>query len=318
LGLEQSSSLSLKNHQYHQQLPTTMAINKRRLAALAREARKKAKSREQPPPPTHNLILDLLPEIRNLIFEYCLAASSRIIMKDPCFKGTKPNAPGSLVVNRQIRDEALPIFYSTNEFRFQLSHGRYITKWLFHGVQPKHLRFINSISWTAPVPSVRGSQSSDNIQRYSKNLQDQAIHLASVIMLLELGLLGKCKLQMTLYYEPRYHVACVLRHLVRKQITRKSLTAADTWNENAFPGEDDVAGLSYAILKEWAKLLPGIFQQHGWMITRLAPETCCPFCLPVYTPVKKPYRSYIPWVKQDEKTASSDGQDWWGTVEEDD
>jgi hypothetical protein len=27
---------------------------------------------------------------------------------------------------------------------------------------------------------------------------------------------------------------------------------------------------------------------------------------------------YIPWVKQDEKTASSDGQEWWRAFEEDD
>jgi hypothetical protein len=309
-----------------------MAINKRR---LAREAREKAKSRELPPPQTHNLILDLPPEMRNSIFEYCLAGSSRIVMKNPYTEGTKPNAPGLLLVNRQIREEALPIFYSINEFRFQLSHAKYITKWLFHGVQPKHLKFINSISWTAPVAARRGrgplssSRSfagrglDEDVRRYCIDVQDQAIHLAGVIMLLELGLLGKCKVQMTLHNEPRYHVACALRDLVRKQITRKGLTEAHARNEDSDLGEDDVAGLSYAISKEWARLLPGVFQQCWWP-NPLAPEKCCPFCLPVYCPHQEsqsggPYlKPYIPWVKQDEKTASSDGQEWWRAFEEDD
>jgi hypothetical protein len=304
-----------------------MAINKRR---LAREACEKAKSRELPPPQTHNLILDLPPEIRNSIFEYCLAESNRMVMKNPYTEGTKPNAPGLLLVNRQIRDEALPIFYSTNEFRFQLSHAEYITQWLFHGVQPKHLKFIHSISWTAPVAgkpgrgplssfsSFPGRELDEDVRRYSTNLQDQAMNLVAVIMLLELGFLGKCKVQMTLYNEPRYHVACALRELVRKQVARKSLTAADTWNEDSVPGEDDVASLSYAISKEWARSLPDIFQQNWWRFTRLTPEACCPLCLPVYTPDNQSARPYIPWVKQDEKTASSDGQAWWRAFEEDD
>jgi hypothetical protein len=299
--------------------------------------REKARSRELPspqlPPPKRNLILDLPPELRTKILEYSLAAPSRTLIDERShFIREKPYlVPGLLGVNRQIRGEALSIFYSTNNFHFQSCDAKFITRWLFHGVQPKHLKFIKSISWEAPSPKTTWTvpwgfgppTHIDNVQVYSQNLQDQAIHLAAVIMLLELGLLGKCKVKMTLENEPRYHVACVLRELVRKQITRKSLTAVDAWNEKSVPGEDDVAGLSYAISKEWGRLLPGVFQQYWWP-NPLAPEKCCPFCLPVYWPHQesqsgKPYlHPYIPWVKQDENTVSNDGQRWWRTTEEDD
>lgn len=62
---------------------------------------------------------------------------------------------------------------------------------------------------------------------YSRAVQDQAIHLSSVNMLLELGLLGSYKVKMSLYNEPGLHVACALQQLIRKKIARKNLTEAD-------------------------------------------------------------------------------------------
>jgi hypothetical protein len=256
-------------------------------------------------------------------------------MKEYDSSTVKPKPlPGLLVVNRQIRDEALPIFYGTNEFRFQTCNAKYITKKLFHGVHPKHLKFINSISWTAssvlkPLHGLvttyhpQPSWGPDPAKTYSRNLQDQAIYLASVIMLFELGLLGKCRVRMTLSSsnEPRYHVACALRALIRKQITRRGLTEAGAWNEKSMLGEDDVFGLSYAVSKEWGRSLSRVLQQGCMNFGRdqlLAPETCCPFCLPVYTLNKPLCRPYILWVKQDENTASRDGQEWWTMADEDD
>lgn len=230
--------------------------------------------------------------------------------------------PGLLRVNRQIRDEALPMFYASKEFQFKRCHAKYITRWLFDLVQPKHLKFNRAISWTtAPweKTSYRGPMWEagkkiywgNAIRVYSETLQQQTIHLSSVIMLLELGLLGKCKVKMTLDNEPRMHVACTIRELIRKLIARKNLTAFDTWNEKSVPGEDDVAGLSYVVSQEWGRSLPQILQAEGVYALPYAPELYCASCLPVYT---QHYRNnsflyhkiLIPWVTRDEGAIYSD------------
>ena len=92
---------------------------------------------------------------------------------------------------------------------------------------------------------------------YSKAAQESAIDLSSVIMLLELGFLGLCKVKMYLCNEPRLHVACTLRQLTRKIIVRKKLTQVDAWNEDDVPGEDDVAALQcvLGLLDEAAGLI---------------------------------------------------------------
>jgi hypothetical protein len=191
----------------------------------------------------HNLLLDLPPELRIIVYEYCVATNG------PVTKGAadtvytwnikKSPMPSLLSVNRQIREEALPVYYKTNEFRFKKCHAQYITPWLFRAVQPQHLKFVGAISWTsghkmqASFPGPKGDQrirSHNHVDIWAKSTQDQAIHLSSVIMLLELGLLGSCKVKMALDNEPRLHVACKLRELTRKVIARKKVTEADAWN----------------------------------------------------------------------------------------
>jgi hypothetical protein len=127
---------------------------------------------------------------------------------------------------------------------------------LFKVVLPKHLKSVKSISWAADYepastsshnPAVRTSLRFDPVLIYTEALNDQIIHLGSVIMLLELGLLGKCRVKMTLHNEPRLHVACQLRDLIRIQITHEHLKVSDTWNENSIMDSDIVAGLSKAV-----------------------------------------------------------------------
>ena len=78
------------------------------------------------------------------------------------------------------------------------------------------------------------------VEVYSKAARDAATHLSSVVILLEFGLLGSCKVKMSVYNEPRLHVACALHQSTRKIIARKKLTEVDAWNEDGVPGEDDV------------------------------------------------------------------------------
>jgi hypothetical protein len=258
------------------------------------------------------MFMDLPPEIRNTIYEYCVTPSGPMHMMET-MDIKKSRMQSLLSVNRQIREEAFPIFYSTNQFNFDMCHAKYITRWLFHGVQPKHLKFISSIYWTSSHQWTRswGGQLryySDHVKVYSESCQDQALYLSSVIMLLELGLLGSCKVKMTLYNDERLHVACKIRELIRKTIARKKLTEVDTWNEKSVPGEDDVAGLSYAVSKEWGRTLPQVFQDD--LSTRrpppLAPEMYCTSCQVIDTLPRHGlyFPSILPWVSGDEATGT--------------
>ena len=63
---------------------------------------------------------------------------------------------------------------------------------------------------------VLGMRSCSNVVAvYSKAAQHQTLALSSVIMLLEHGILGSCKIKMTFYSELRLHVACRLSELAR-------------------------------------------------------------------------------------------------------
>lgn len=302
-----------------------MAVDTRRRARVrAKRTDSRQQSCKAPSSPSQNKtdehqggpkdFLDLPAEIRTTIFELCVAVPGPVAM----MHRPKPDMPGLLGVNRQTRDETLPIFYGNNEFHFEECHANFITKWLFNGVQPKHLKFIESISWTASWEETSGGHVTklgrwplDEVRIYSEALQEQSIHLSSVIMLLELGLLGKCKVMMKLYNDPRLHVACTLRELVKKQITRKDLTEVHAWNEQSVPGGDDVAGLSYAVSREWGEMLPRVFQRGGATARAHAPEVYCPSCLPDYTPHYRNRRYTfekirLPWIARDEAAMYSD------------
>jgi hypothetical protein len=268
-------------------------------------------SHQQPVSPGvgKNLILDLPPEIRNSIYEYC------VIMPDPvALVGRKTShTPDLLRVNRRIREEAFPIFYSNNEFGLETCSAIDLTRWLFRAVQPKHLKFINAISWSSTIGWACSGGCGDAANIYSRRVQNTtSIHLSSVIMLLELGLLGSCKVKMMLNYEPRLHVACTLRQLIKKVIARKGLTEADTWNEDGAPGMDDVAGLSYAVSKEWGKTLPQVFQNYQVLSPPLADEMYCTSCQSIDTS----RHCVLPWVSRDmDAGTESDGQEYSPRVE---
>lgn len=266
----------------------------------------------------HNLLLDLPPELRIAIYEYCVAAEGPFHMIETI--DVKPSRlPDLLKVNRQTREEALPIFYKTNEFSFGRCRAKYITQWLFRAVQPQHLELINAISWTSQLEKTKWYYGpprdyNDVVAVYSKAAQDQAIDLSSVVMLLELGLLGPCKVKMALYNEPRLHVACRLREMARKTIARKTLTRVDAWNENNVPGEYEVAGLAYAMARDWGNSAPQAFQDRS-SEPPLAHEMYCSSCQTVSTSRDSSLDgmvSRLPWVSQsegDETTADQSGKE---------
>jgi len=295
------------------ELSTRPSLNKKRAAR---------KPRQEPASPDegHNLLLDLPPELRNTIYEHCVATEDPFYMVDS-WASKKSRVPGLLSVNRQTREEVSPIFYSTNTFDFGECHAKYITQWLFTAVRSHHLKFIGGISWssgakmTAELGGSIGSMTAVNnvVEVYSKAAQKSAIHLSSVIMLLELGLLGPCKVKMSLYNEPRLHVACALQQLTRKLIARKKLTEVDTWNEDNVPGEDDVAGLAYAVAKDWGRSAPRAFQGSMLSPSRnaLAPEMYCSSCQTVSTSRdmgREGIVSRLPWVSRIEGVESTHDQ----------
>jgi hypothetical protein len=268
----------------------------------------------------HNLLLDLPPELRIVIYEYCIAAKDPFgMMENRIMDIKKSSMPALLSVNRQTREEVLPIFYKSNEFSFGSCDAKYITRWLFRAVKPKHLNLISAISWTSghqttwSGPRSIGSRSigtdTDVLKLYIKAAQESAIHLSSVIMLLELGILGSCKVKMSLHNEPRLHVACALHQSTKKAIARKNLTEDDTWNEDNVPGEDDVAGLAYVVAKEWARRAPQAFQDST-LAPPLAPEIYCLSCKTVSTSRdlgEQGMISRLPWVSRSEATEITSG-----------
>lgn len=267
----------------------------------------------------HNLLLDLPPELRNIIYEYCVTAPDAFEMvssaNPTCPDLTrieKSHMPDLLMVSRQVREGALPIFYSSNDINFSQCHAKYITRWLFRGVHPKHLKYIRSIDWTCPMGELflEGLRLGIvfTVQTWAESLEEHSLHLSSAVVLLELGLLGQCKVKMALFTERRLHVACMLQELTKKMIARNRLTETHhAWNEKSVPGADDVAGLSYAVLKEWGRMLPHTLKFHledrDAPAPGPAPGTFCTKCLPIYDADE--YYPDLPWVRRDDDAKTS-------------
>lgn len=81
-------------------------------------------------------LLDLPPELRDAIYEFALTAEKTVVTYrlDAYERDTYDHAvqPALTRVNRQVRDETLPIYYGCNDFILHTESGRYshVHRWL--------------------------------------------------------------------------------------------------------------------------------------------------------------------------------------------
>lgn len=154
--------------------------------------------------------------------------------------------PPILEANSQIRDEALPIFYAMNDFVLEDCDCSWVSRWLYNGVQRQHLKHIKSITWD-------GSLDSDTISSLTDN---SFVQVSSIIMLMQLGILGRCKIRLLPEEDvfDNIHFACILHDKISKLVQRKALTPADAENESSELDEFEVNGLVYCISKKLSDL----------------------------------------------------------------
>ncbi|GAB7365661.1 hypothetical protein MBLNU230_g7002t1 [Neophaeotheca triangularis] len=99
--------------------------------------------------PTSPTLLSIPPELRALIFEFALTASHPLVAfrLDPYQRDsyTEATQPTLTKVNRQVREEALPIFYGSNTFVLHTNSTKAeeARSWL-HSI-PNHLRLVQHI-----------------------------------------------------------------------------------------------------------------------------------------------------------------------------
>lgn len=67
-------------------------------------------------------LLSLPPEIRHTIWTFALSEASPIVVRCP-ETGVKPGQPALLCACRQIRSEAIGIYFSNNTFSFSVCDG---------------------------------------------------------------------------------------------------------------------------------------------------------------------------------------------------
>jgi hypothetical protein len=159
-----------------------------------------------------------------------------------------------LEANSQIRAEALPVFYGTNDFVFERCEPAWVTQWIYKGVQPKHLKYIKSIAWDGPL---RVGDESD-LLRFEHRLRpekrdpsDDSDHISATILLMQLGFLGKCKLKFEVEDREQLHAGCLLHQKVMRLVQRKTLTPAHIENENFELDKHEVRGLVYSLVRHF-------------------------------------------------------------------
>lgn len=147
--------------------------------------------------------------------------------------------PGILEVSRQVREEAMPIFYAGNDFVFDGDCEGMVNNWIFHAVQPKHWRHINSIT----------------IQHgtFSGLLTDPLLPIDTLLVLLEQGHFGQCSLQIDTTRHPvltafLVHTGCILRQAIKWRIAIFS-----EWKPKppAFVRRDGIEQLAGMVVKEF-------------------------------------------------------------------
>ena len=75
---------------------------------------------------TTSRLLELPPELRNYVYELSVVSNTSIVI-EPGDKSTRAKQPPLILVNRQIRSEALLIFYAQNTFEFDASECGFVT-----------------------------------------------------------------------------------------------------------------------------------------------------------------------------------------------
>jgi hypothetical protein len=131
-----------------------------------------------------------------------------------------------------------------------------VTHWLFDVVQPEHLRYIKSISWEGDA---------DQTGNYS-NFQDHPfVQMSSIIMLMQLGFLGHCKIRLITDPLGGIHFACILREKILNLIQRKDLTTVHAEDENSILDEFDVIGLLYAVAIKLSDFCKQVHYEQFWL-----------------------------------------------------
>jgi hypothetical protein len=154
--------------------------------------------------------------------------------------------PNILAANHQLRNEALPIFYAMNDFVFEDCECAAVTQWICNAAQPEQRKHIRSISWEGPLRLASGN----------RDLNDHTfLHMASIIMLMQLNILGKCKVRLIPQQHEDIHFACILHDKISNLIQRKELTSADAENESSGLDELEVNGLIYCIARKLSDFL---------------------------------------------------------------
>lgn len=163
--------------------------------------------------------------------------------------------PSILVANSLIRQEALPVFYSMNDFVFEDCDCSWVTRWLYDVVQPGHLKYIRSITWDGPL-ELGGN-------RFFLEHNTLAL-MSSIIMLKQLGILGNCKVRlMPDDGHGNIHFACILHDKISGIVERKGLTATHAKNEKSTVDETEVDGLVYCLAKKLSGFCRGLDEGRG-------------------------------------------------------
>ena len=144
---------------------------------------------------------------------------------------TRDSNPGILEVSRQLRTEALGLFYLGNTFVVDDAQQFVFKNWLFEVVGWANMKNVRRLFCEF-----------DNALPSDQVLIDYTV----VILLMELGLL-KCQLRVTFTLFRSDHIGCKLRKKVRELIAAQPITKADVEGNDVGVVEALVAGTA----REW-------------------------------------------------------------------
>lgn len=82
-------------------------------------------------------------------------------------------------------------------------------------------------------------------------------------MLMQLGVLGKCKVRFLQQAYEKVHLACAMRKIIKATIERKGIQRAHAENDNGEVNEFEVMGLAYAESKKFLSWYEECGELHG-------------------------------------------------------